>query len=129
MPSNELRFLTGVNSFHQDLTDLNKFLTANSIPKHLRYELREYMHQTIYLRRAATGNRLLRDLAPKLRNEVALQINEKWLHKIDLISEECEDVCSSPLAPPPRPTPLPHLVHVLTAHLLGRASCSSSPSR
>ena len=78
-------------SFRQDLTDLNRFLSANEIPSALRYQLREYMHQSVALRRAATGNRLLVGLAPKLRNEVALQINEKWLHKIDLISDECEE--------------------------------------
>jgi len=79
-----------VVKFRQDLTDLNKFLTANAIPSNLRYQLREYMHQTVFLRRAATGNRLLSDLAPKLRNEVALTMNERWLHKIDLINDECE---------------------------------------
>jgi len=76
--------------FRQDLTDLNKFLTANAIPTSLRYELREYMHQAVALRRAATGNRLLGGLAPKLRNEVALTINEKWLEKIDLINDDVE---------------------------------------
>ena len=77
--------------FRQDLTDLNKFLTANSIPAVLRYQLREYMHQTLHLRHAATGTRLLGDLAPRLRNEVALKIHERWLAKIDLINEECEE--------------------------------------
>ena len=63
--------------FRQDLTDLNKFLNANHIPTALRYQLREYMHHTVYLRRNAMGNRLLSALAPKLRNEVALTINAK----------------------------------------------------
>jgi len=79
-----------VMRFRQDLTDMNKFLTANAIPPALRYQLREYMHQTVHLRHVATGNRLLSDLAPKLRNEVALQMNERWLQKIDLINDECE---------------------------------------
>ena len=77
--------------FRQDLTDLNKFLAANSIPSSLRYQLREYMHQTVYLRRNATANRLLTDLAPRLRNEVALTINEKWLEKVELINDDCEE--------------------------------------
>lgn len=79
-----------VVKFRQDLTDLNKFLAANHIPSTLRYQLREYLHQTVYLRRNATGNRLLSEMAPKLRNEVALTINEKSLLKIDLLSLACE---------------------------------------
>ena len=49
--------------FRQDLTDLNKFHAAHAIPKQLRYALREFMHQTVYLRRNATGNRLLGKLS------------------------------------------------------------------
>ena len=80
-----------VMRFRQDLTDLNKFLSTANIPNTLRYELREYMHHGQALRRAQTANRLLGDFAPKLRNEVALQINEKWLRRVTLINEECED--------------------------------------
>ena len=79
-----------VRRFRQDLTDLNKFLTANHIPSGLRYQLREFLHQTVYLRNNATGNRLLSEMAPKLRNEVALTINKKNLLKIDLLRDECE---------------------------------------
>lgn len=63
-----------VMRFRQDLTDLNKFLTAHHVPAALRYQLREYLHQTVYLRRNATGNRLLSEMAPKLRNEVSLSV-------------------------------------------------------
>jgi len=76
--------------FRQDLTELNRFLVVNCIPKKLRIELREYMHQSLALRRVATGNRLLSTLAPKLRNEVAWKINKQWLQSIDLINGECE---------------------------------------
>ena len=86
-----------VVNFRQDLTDLNKFLAANSIPPTLCYQLREYMHHTVFLRRAATGSRLLSDLAPRLRNQVALTINEKWLQKLDLL-QHCEEVRSSSLS-------------------------------
>ena len=77
--------------FRQDLTDLNKFLSAHRVPAGLAYQLREYMHQTLYLRHAATGNRMLTQLASKLRNEVALTIHEKWLFKIELLHEDCEE--------------------------------------
>eukprot|EP00325_Prymnesiales_sp_UTEX-LB-985_P022207 CAMPEP_0174726532 /NCGR_PEP_ID=MMETSP1094-20130205/47993_1 /TAXON_ID=156173 /ORGANISM="Chrysochromulina brevifilum, Strain UTEX LB 985" /LENGTH=359 /DNA_ID=CAMNT_0015928129 /DNA_START=131 /DNA_END=1206 /DNA_ORIENTATION=- len=81
-----------VVSFRQDLTDLNRFLKLNAIPTSLRYRLREYMHQTVFLRRAATGNRLLSELAPKLRNEAALCFNGKWLQKIPLLTgSTCEE--------------------------------------
>jgi HAMP domain-containing protein len=79
-----------VVSFRQDLTDINKFMTENHIPPALRYQLREYMHQTVHLRRANTGNRLISNLAPKLRNEVALTINQRWLNVVDLL-RDCED--------------------------------------
>ena len=87
-----------VVSFRQDLTELNRFLAQNSIPNQLRYRLREYMHQTVTLRRAHTSNRLLNELAPKLRNEVALTINRKWLQKIDLLAEGCEEAIVLELA-------------------------------
>ena len=80
-----------VMRFRQDLTDLNKFLSTANIPNSLRYELREYMHHGQALRRAQTAKRLLGDFAPKLRNEVALQLNEKWLRRVALLNNECED--------------------------------------
>jgi len=79
-----------VLQFRQDLTNLNKFLNEHKIAHSLRYELREYMHQSVLLRRADTAHRLLREVAPRLRNEVALAINEKWLYKIDLLNKDCE---------------------------------------
>ena len=81
-----------VMAFRQDLTELNRFLAQSAIPSQLRYRLREYMHQTVALRREHTGARLLSELAPQLRNEVALTINRKWLQKIDLLRDEgCEE--------------------------------------
>jgi len=86
-----------VVSFRHDLTDLNRFLTQNNIPHQLRFRLREYMHQVVFLRRAATSNRLLDQLAPKLRNEAALCFNGKWLAKIDLL-DDIEEGCILELA-------------------------------
>ena len=116
--------------FRQDLTDLNKFLTANAIPPGLRYQLREYMHQTLHLRTAATGNRLLSGCASRLRNEVALTVNERWLNKIELLNE-CEDGLVLELAfalalqifPPGDSCPLGHIYIVCRGSALfaGRA--------
>ena len=86
-----------VVSFRQDLTDINRFMAENNVPSALRYQLREYMHHATYLRRIATGNRLLMELAPKLRNEVALTINKRWLTKLTLL-DSCEEALKLEIA-------------------------------
>jgi hypothetical protein len=78
-----------VVSFRQDLTNLNHFLNQNHIPDETRYRLREYMHQSLVLRRAAGGEGLLRKLTPRLRNEAALCFNGKYLNIIELL-DTCE---------------------------------------
>jgi len=68
--------------FRTDLSDLNDHMASDGISADLRYRLREYMHQTLHLRRGNTKQRLLTLLSPALAGEFAYQSNEKWLSKI-----------------------------------------------
>jgi hypothetical protein len=68
--------------FRADLSDLNDHMANEEIQPELRYRLREYMHQTVHLRRGQTKLRLLNLLSPGLAGEFAFQMNERWLRHV-----------------------------------------------
>ena len=70
--------------FRHDMSDLNALMQRENIPLQLRFRLREYMHQSKYLRAAKTRARLLSKLSHGMAGQFALQMGRKWLEVDDL---------------------------------------------
>jgi potassium voltage-gated channel Eag-related subfamily H protein 7 len=66
-------------AFREDMTQLNSFMMEHQLPPAMRFRLREYMHQAIYLERADQSQELLGKLSPAMQGELSLIVNETTL--------------------------------------------------
>jgi len=76
--------LEGV-AFRKTMSDLNRMMKTNSLPKQMCMQLREYVHRSKYLREASAEAELMRNLSPSLQGEVTWSLNAKWLRKITFL--------------------------------------------
>jgi hypothetical protein len=63
-------------AFREDMTQLNSFMMEHQLPPDMRFRLREYMHQAIYLERADQSQELLGKLSPAMQGELSLIVHE-----------------------------------------------------
>ena len=68
-----------IRAFREDMTQLNSFMTEHQLPPAMRFRLREYMHQAVYMERAEQSQELLGKLSPAMQGELSLIINETTL--------------------------------------------------
>lgn len=59
-----------VATFRHQLSQLNNFMAAHSLPSNLRFRLREYFYETGHLRATDDQNTLLARLSPAMQSEV-----------------------------------------------------------
>jgi len=69
-------------AFRKDLTELNTFMTNNSLDPRTRFRLREYLHQSVHMKNAASQKRILAQLSPGLHSEVVWRITQQWLRSV-----------------------------------------------
>jgi len=74
------------NAFRAQMDDLNRFMSQEDLPKEMRTRLREYFHQSKHLRFAHIQHRLLSQMPPNLKAEVAWSVSADWLVRIPFLS-------------------------------------------
>lgn len=68
--------------FHEEMSKLNQFMARYALPQKDRFQLREYMHESVHLRNTEAQDRLLSRLSPALQGAVAWRVNKEWIEKI-----------------------------------------------
>ncbi|KAL1503237.1 hypothetical protein AB1Y20_011293 [Prymnesium parvum] len=71
--------------FHRTMDDLNRFMSRESIPAEMQRRLREYFHQSQYIRLTELQRRLLAAMPPSLKGEVSWQTNKAWLQNVSFL--------------------------------------------
>ena len=74
-------------SFHEQMDDLNRFMSREDLPSAMRMRLREYFHRSKHLRLASTQRTLMARMPPNLKGEVAWATNSAWLQKIYFLKD------------------------------------------
>ena len=69
-------------AFHEMIQDLNRFMLREQLAPELQFRLREYFHRSKHLRLANAQQRLLLQMPPTLRGEVAWETCRTWLSSI-----------------------------------------------
>ena len=68
--------------FRAELSQLNKFMSRHKFPNFIRYQLREYFHETIHLRDDQVQKALQAKLSPAMQLEVCWAVNHQWIEKV-----------------------------------------------
>ena len=68
--------------FRTRMDHLNYFMRERRLPKEMREELREFLHQSRQVKRVEDDAGLLAMMSPGLQGSVAIQANNAWLEKI-----------------------------------------------
>ena len=68
--------------FRSELSELNNFMSEHNFAPEMRFRLREYMHQTVSLRKLDARRHLLTKLSPAMQGEMSLLINEATVGKV-----------------------------------------------
>ena len=71
-----------VQTFRDDLSDLNVFMSIHNVEPAMRFRLREYMHQTVQLKTIELHRTLLTKLSPAMQGEMSLLINERTMNHV-----------------------------------------------
>ena len=71
-----------VQSFRDEMSDLNSFMNEHKVVPEMRFRLREYMHQTVHLRMTEARRELLTKLSPAMQGEMSLLINQKTIGRV-----------------------------------------------
>jgi hypothetical protein len=69
-------------AFHEMIQELNRFMAREDLEAGLQFRLREYFHRSRHLRMANAQQRLLGQMPPSLRGEVAWATCQTWLASI-----------------------------------------------
>jgi len=69
-------------AFRKDLTELNTFMSNHSLDPRTCLRLREYLHESLHMKNAASQKRILAQLSPGLHSEVVWRITHPLLRSV-----------------------------------------------
>ena len=69
-------------AFRDEMSDLNSFMREHHVAPEMRFRLREYMHQTVHLRKTEAKSHLLTKLSPAMQGEMSLLLNERTMGQV-----------------------------------------------
>jgi hypothetical protein len=69
-------------SFRNTMSELNRMMVREELPRAMRVRLREYFQQTVHIRTSNKRLELLELMSPALRVEVAWEVNKRWLSRV-----------------------------------------------
>jgi len=76
-------------AFRKELSELNDFMSSNPglLDRKTRFRLREYLHQSVHMKRAQTQKRILAQLSPALHSEVVWKVTEQLLVNVRFLRD------------------------------------------
>eukprot|EP00232_Nephroselmis_pyriformis_P003512 CAMPEP_0182906042 /NCGR_PEP_ID=MMETSP0034_2-20130328/33430_1 /TAXON_ID=156128 /ORGANISM="Nephroselmis pyriformis, Strain CCMP717" /LENGTH=656 /DNA_ID=CAMNT_0025041611 /DNA_START=421 /DNA_END=2388 /DNA_ORIENTATION=+ len=78
-------------AFYNQMDALNQFMAEKNLSPHLRVKLRDFFRFLRYNAPLLDRQDLLLRMSPKLRGDVTLQVNSKWIYKVPVFQNCSEE--------------------------------------